>query len=112
MKLFFCLIFSLVFIIAAQKSAFASTTFDTLDCSGGLVSLGDFATDVLNKCGQPAYSMQREQKLVDGDIFGYGVITSYIIDDWTFNFGPSRFQYRLLLRNGKLWRIESMGYGY
>ncbi|MGD0845263.1 MAG: DUF2845 domain-containing protein [Geobacteraceae bacterium] len=34
------------------------------------------------------------------------------MDDWTFNFGPDRFQYHILLKNGRVWKIDSLGYGY
>jgi hypothetical protein len=111
MKPVLFVILSALIVIAAQPSALAGTS-DTLSCSGGIVSLGDFASDVTRKCGQPAYADQREQKIVDENSFGDRTVTTFIIDDWTFNFGPTRLQYRLLLRNGKLWRIEDMGYGY
>ncbi|BDV42957.1 hypothetical protein GURASL_18800 [Geotalea uraniireducens] len=39
-------------------------------------------------------------------------VTEVTVDDWTFNFGPDRFQYRLLLEDGRVTRIESLDYGY
>jgi hypothetical protein len=111
MKPVLCFILLALFVITMRPSALAATS-DTLSCNGGLVSLGDFALDVVKKCGQPAYAVQREQTIVDGDWFGNRIVTTFVIDDWTFNFGPTQFQYRLLLRNGKVWRIENMGYGF
>ncbi len=111
MKSACCAVVLLLFLTATQWDAFASTS-DTLDCTEGLISLGDLAPDILRKCGQPTYSTQREEKIVDDTLPGGRIIKTFIIDDWTFNFGPTRFQYRLLLRDSKLWRIESMGYGY
>ena len=104
-------VLSALLVIAVQLSALADTP-DTLTCNGGIISLGDFASDVVRKCGQPTYTIQREQKVVDEDSSGNRLVTTFVIDDWTFNFGPTQFQYRLLLRNGKVWRIEGMGYGY
>jgi hypothetical protein len=105
-------ILSALLVIAAQPSALAMT-LRTLDCDGGIVYLGDFAPNVMKKCGQPAYSVQREQKIVQDNSIGDGIITTSIIDDWTFNFGPTRFQYRVLLRDGRVWQIECMDYyGY
>jgi len=100
------------FVIAAQSSAFAVET-DSLKCEDGIVSVGDVALDLLRKCGQPAYATQREQKIVEDGYFpGDRIITTILIDDWTFNFGRDRFQYRILLRNGRVWKIESLDYGY
>ena len=111
MKLVLWFVLSVLLVIGAQSSA-RSDTPDSLTCNGGIVSLGDFALDVVRKCGEPAYAVQREQKIVDEDSFGNRTVTTFVIDDWTFNFGPTQFEYRLLLRNGKVWRIEGMGYGY
>ena len=69
--------------------------------------------DVVRKCGQPTYTSQREQKVVEwGDIPGERIITTVVIDDWIFNFGRDRFQYRVLLKNSRVWKIESLDYGY
>ena len=99
-------------ILGSQPSAIAVTS-DSLMCSGGIVSLGDVASDLVNKCGPPTYTTQREQKIVDGGDSTYErIITIAVIDDWTFNFGPDRFQYHILLKNGRVWKIDSLGYGY
>ncbi len=111
MKPVLCFILLTLFVSTMATSALAATS-DTLSCSGSVVSLGDFASDVVRKCGQPAYAAQREQKIVEGDLLGDHTVTTFVIDDWTFNFGPTQFQYRLLLRNGKVWRIENTGYGF
>ena len=84
---------------------------DSLFCDG-IVSVGATAGDVLRKCGQPAYATQREERIVEGSDGRDRVIITAIIDDWTFNFGPDRFQYRLILKNGRVVRIESLDYGY
>ena len=108
---FFIILFTL-FMIAAQTSTFALAS-DSLICSGGIVNVGDIASDLLRKCGQPIYTTQREQKNVEwGDLPGERIITTYVIDDWIFNFGRERFQYRILLINGRVWNIESLDYGY
>jgi len=68
---------------------------------------------LVRKCGQPTYTSQREQKIVEeGYTHGERIITTIVIDDWTFNFGRDRFQYRILLKNGRVWKIESLDYGY
>jgi hypothetical protein len=111
MKTIFCFMLLSALVIAAQPDAGAMTT-DALRCDGGLISIGDIAPDVIRKCGEPAYATQREQKFVEGDIPGERIVTTVVIDDWTFNFGPNKFQHRILLRNNKVWRIEVLDYGY
>jgi hypothetical protein len=105
MKLYFWCILMLSFFIAAPISVFA------LDCSGDIISEGDSASEVLGKCGQPTSATQREQVIIDHHS-EERVITPVLIDDWIYNFGPDRFQYRIILRNGRVWQIESLDYGY
>jgi hypothetical protein len=112
MKPGICIILFTMFILVAQTSAFALES-DSLICSGGIISVGDVASELVRKCGQPIYTAQREQKIVErGDIPGERIITTFVIDDWTFNFGSDRFQYRILMKNGRVWKIDSLDYGY
>jgi hypothetical protein len=105
-------ILAALFVAAVHPAAFAVQS-DSVFCSGGTVSLGDPAGEVIRKCGQPAYAVQREQIIgAEGGYPGERIATTVVIDDWTFNFGPDRFQYRLILRNGRLRKIESLQYGY
>ncbi len=105
----FCLLASL---LLTAQTAFPLTS-DSVRCDGGLVCVGDVATDVLKKCGDPSYTTQRQKTIVEyGTVPGEYVTTTIMVDDWLFNFGPDRFQYRLLLRNGKVLTIESLDYGY
>ncbi len=102
----------MVFCFAATIAPAYGLQSDSLYCDGRIVSIGDTAGEVIRKCGQPTYALQREEKLVEHDDFGDRVIITVIIDDWTFNFGPDRFQYRLVLKNGRVGKIESLDYGY
>ena len=99
--------------VTCSGEAFATET-GTMICRGGIVSIGATAGELLSKCGSPVYSTQREQKRVEGGT-KYSrerFITTISIDDWIFNFGPNEFQYQVLLENGRVARIESLGYGY
>lgn len=108
---------SLVLVILSfilfSASAQATTT-DTMICKGGIVSVGTTAGEVIYKCGEPSFASQREQTRVEHGVIGHrnNVYTTSTIDDWTFNFGPNEFQYRLLLENGRVISIESLDYGY
>jgi len=96
-----------------HTSTYAVAT-DSMRCQGGIVSIGDTAGAVMSRCGQPAYTTQRERKDVEENAkrSGSKAISIVTIDDWTFNFGPNEFQYRLVLENGRVTGIESLDYGY
>jgi hypothetical protein len=111
MKTALCSILAILIVAAIQVPSDAVQT-DSLYCDGQIVSVGDTAGEVISKCGQPAYVFQHEQKIVEEDYAASRIITTNIIDDWTFNFGPDRFQYRVLLKNGRVSEIESLDYGY
>lgn len=103
----------LLTIVAIHATGFAVES-PTMRCDGGIVSIGDRAVEVLGKCGQPSYTTQREEKRITEGGRGSREKTVAIvtIDDWSYNFGPNQFQYRLLLEDGKVTRIESLDYGY
>jgi len=111
MKPVLCSILMMIIIAALQAPSYAVQT-DSLYCDGRIVSTGDSAGEVIAKCGQPAYTFQHEETIVDRIYHGSRIITTVIIDDWTFNFGPDRFQYRLILKNGRVTNMESLDYGY
>ncbi|MDQ5987746.1 MAG: hypothetical protein CSYNP_03492 [Syntrophus sp. SKADARSKE-3] len=113
MKPFLFISLIALFIVTAQTSAIAQSTSDSLRCTGGIISIGEPASELVRKCGEPSFTAQRKQKIVEDGVFpGDRIITTIIIDDWTYNFGPNRFQYRILLRNGRVWNIETLNYGY
>jgi hypothetical protein len=111
MKPVFVSIVIMLIVAAIQVPSYAITT-GTMYCEGRIVSIGDTAGEVISKCGQPADTFQHKQKIVDDNYPAGRIITTVIVDDWTFNFGPDRFQYRLLLKNGRVAEIESLDYGY
>ena len=67
----------------------------SLQCAGGVASLGDSKSDVTTKCGEP----KRVQKIKDK-----------IREQWTYNFSTARKIYYLEFQHGKLESIESCEY--
>lgn len=104
---------ALLIAMLLHSTAFA-TASGSMRCKGGIVSLGDTAGKVMGSCGQPAFTTQRERK--ESTATGKGSksksATTVTIDDWTFNFGPNEFQYRVVMENGVVTGIESLDYGY
>jgi len=94
--------------------AFATET-PTMACGRGLVSPGDYMAELLPKCGEPAMKTQREERRLDRVREGVrekSVASTVTIDEWTFNFGPQQFLHLVVIENGRVKRIESLGYGY
>ena len=73
---------------------------DTLRCGSQLISLGDRASEVLNKCGEP----------VSRDVLGYTRSANrreeFQVEEWTY--GPNNGMYQYLRFEGsRLKRIDS-----
>lgn len=81
-------------------------------CKDRLVSEEDTMIEVYQKCGEPDFKEQHVEK--ERDVLDLGVKrTVYIVvDEWTYNFGPLDWLYRIRFENGRLKKIETMGYGF
>jgi hypothetical protein len=82
------------------------------DCSEQVVSVGDTKSDVLAKCGEPAWKDTHEEAFQERLDSGLERRVYVIVDEWTYNLGPDRFVRILTFRNGKLADIRTGGYGY
>lgn len=115
---------------------------DSLRCGNRLVSLGDLTREVEDICGLPTFlDVFQEESLIktfrkitktsdnsDKDIKqndhgarrdsedGYEFVNERTVlinfEEWTYNFGSSRFIRTLLFKNGRLISIKEGGYGF
>lgn len=67
-----------------------------LRCGTELVSEGESVLKLLEHCGEPA----------SGDPALYLGRA-----EWTYNFGPNEFMYRVVIQDGEVERIEELGRG-
>ena len=84
-------------------------------CGTQIVSEGDHKTSVRIKCGEPEAVEERViYRTVQLTYAPHGdkIIVPIEIEEWLYNFGPSRLMQQLWFENGKLVRIRSLGYGY
>lgn len=86
--------------------SYASQSY-ALRCGNKLVEINDRKHAVLRKCGEPTYTDSYIQA-----ISPYRPHHTQQIDVWTYNFGSNRFMQELLFRNGRLYRINDLDYGY
>jgi hypothetical protein len=73
-------------------------------CGTRLVSVGMHQGEVQALCGEPTSSRSWQE-----GGWQSGTVT---IEEWSYNFGPERFQQFLKFKNGVLNSIESGSYGY
>jgi hypothetical protein len=117
---------TLAVLIISTEPAFA------LRCGTKLVDIGDHITKVEHMCGEPVsiqfstayrsgiprHTVRRsarsslrsssDQELLIHDRSAIEVQ----LEEWTYNFGPTRFMRAIRFENGVVVKIESLGYGY
>lgn len=96
--------FTVIFLAAG------SVTVSAMRCGNRIVGEGDTKAEVLVKCGQP---LLREYIGEDVEIeYGYGTYSKRIVEEWTYNFGPSKFMQILHFRGNKLIEIRNGDKGF
>ena len=86
-------IFMLFLVSASPSSAVDREDVSSLECSNGIVNVGDSKSDVLEKCGEPTRKEGFQGYL------------------WVFDFGSSDFLYYLTFYQDRLERIQTGSYG-
>jgi Protein of unknown function (DUF2845) len=81
-------------------TATAAQAETTMRCDNGILSVGDSKYDALTKCGEPAMKDSFPQPVGTGS-------ATVTIDEWMYDFGPTRFVYKVRIEGGKVVRIES-----
>lgn len=106
----------------------------SLRCGVRLITIGDYKDRVVSECGEPDHVQVWEEERVYGYQHHsryYGVYDNYeyvhpvdgsgrphrirklvIVEEWTYNHGPTRFLDHLRLENGIVRSIVSGDYGY
>jgi hypothetical protein len=119
---YFILLILLLFMLFTDDSVAA------LRCGGRLVCEGDTEAEVIYKCGKPDHVESWEEERISRDFYvpvfhdrarrysGYRepfLVKEHVrIEEWTYNFGSTRFIRYLLFENGILKDISIGGYGY
>lgn len=118
-------------------AAFFAETAHALRCDGRIVETGSGKAEILHRCGEPTWVEKRPEKRIErgcvggrnyGDEYdgrrdrhfrrdGYGrsydVCVHYVdIEEWFYNFGPSRFTQTLIFENNRLVEILDGDYGF
>lgn len=96
--------------IVALLLLVAAPAAHALRCGNRLLSSGDFEFQVRERCGNPYWIEQHYQTLIAGDD-GVEIVQPVEYSAWFFNFGANRLLVRLLFRDGRLVREETLDRG-
>jgi hypothetical protein len=107
-----------------------------LRCGGRVIETGSSKAEVLHHCGEPTWVEKRPEKRVERDCVAgrehrrrnpgghrhfrrdgrgrsYDACVHYVdVEEWFYNFGPSRFTQTLIFENNRLLEIIDGDYGY
>ncbi len=114
----FCLLIFVALFVHFWPHTDAAAVETTFRCRGGLVSVGDTAAKVFDKCGEPT----EESKWEEGHDTWISQIYDYekeryqlpelikgpiLMELWTYDLGSNKFIRYLYFANGRLIRIET-----
>lgn len=93
-------------ILLVLPALLACNAEGALRCGSSLVSDDAWPIEVEESCGPPDYIAEYPSATVPG----LGIVQTEM--HWYYNPGPQRFIRRLTFRNGRLARVENLGYGF
>ena len=113
-------------------SAFDEVSADNFWCGGKLVAIGLTKYEILSRCGEPAYKDFRYETRIKRDFYRdlflsenlyrfrerekyrepLFVDEEVLIEEWTYNLGPTRLIRYLSFENGRLTDIFTGDYGF
>jgi hypothetical protein len=88
-------------------------TAQSISCAGKIINEGVTKAEVAAACGTPTEVGDRSGALKPA----IGEVTPPSSDDgqvdvWTYNFGPTKLMQRIWFEDGRVKRVESLGYGH
>ena len=101
MKILVAFLFSLVLLLSRDGRALA------FYCNSQIVDEEDTMIEVYQKCGEPDFKEQHVEKEKEVLELGMKRTVYIVVDEWTYNFGPLDWLYRLRFENGRLKKIET-----
>lgn len=100
--------FSLSFASAVLVAALSlATPALALRCGSDLVHKGDHVIEVLNKCGEPVWRERWEDEIIERRFFDILERQTVVMEEWLYDFGPTRLLHILRFRNSRLESIAT-----
>ena len=103
-------------LLAFLSGLLLASPAQALRCGQRLITAGDHSSRLLRFCGEPlSVESGYAQQLYIGDAtatFFPRILKDVHIQEWTYNFGPTRLMRVVRLENGIVTDIRSIGYGF
>lgn len=99
------------FAVIGAAALLAARPADALRCGSRVVDRGALDVQVLSRCGDPYWRTPRGEFFIRGEGGPVEQRFERRIEDWYYNFGPSRLVVRLRFIDGVLEAEETLGYG-
>ena len=87
----------------------------SLVCDGKIINEGITQAEVSAKCGQPVqvdHTTVYNGTEVNSGNGALGSVSDVQVEIWTYNFGPNKLMERIRFENGRVVRIDALGYGF
>ncbi len=102
----------LLYFLALMAMPYVNAYAETIDCKGGIISVGDSRVDLVTKCGEPDWKDSHDEVIserLDSDTKRKVIV---VVDEWTYNFGTSQLIRIVTMKNGRISDIRTGNYGY
>mgnify|MGYP006275523959 FL=1 len=83
-----------------------------LRCDGAIIDEGTAKPEVLHRCGDPTWRDRRVVETLERKGHDRWNIRSDVIEEWLYNFGPTRLLRILTFQNGTLRKVRTAGHGF
>ncbi len=98
---------ALLLLVPALLSCGAAHAAGPLRCDGKLIRPGVSAAYVLEKCGPPDFSVTEQAPRRARTVTGFSRLAGISVSDqWIYNRGTGKFPAVLIIRDGRLIRID------
>jgi len=81
-------------------------------CDSTEIQTGITQYEILQRCGEPAFKDSRQVEQLTSADEHTNTLTIKRIDEWTYNFGPTKFLRILKFENGELVEVETGDHGF
>jgi uncharacterized protein DUF2845 len=96
-------------LLAAAAPAYA------FRCGSRIITRGDPVEKVLQYCGEPVAVTKRLKQrsyFMESGVRLPGAIEEVVVEEWTYNLGPRLLMRLVVIENGYVEDVKSLGYGY
>ncbi len=111
------------FCVFTLAASLASSAY-ALRCGTHLIEKGDGFSRVSKYCGEPTSVQSRSifrtrggSQQLPSDSIAFVEVYEQVsveveVEEWEYNFGPRRLSRRIIFEDGRVFKIQSLGYGY